>query len=457
MSDARTRQDPFQDALDARATRADAIAPLRERAAEAYRDAGLPTRRVERWKFTDLKGLAKLGFAPAAETPAPDALPETVADVEAVRLTLVNGRVAPGLSDLDRLPKGVTVRRLADVLEARDGSSDEAGEGASARLSVDAGFTDAPMAALNTAFVEDGWLIDIADGAMVDAPLHLVFLSANDTGNDTGNDAGNDAAGSAVASYPRLSLHVGRDAHVTIVESHVGQGGGPTFADGVSEIALERGAVLRHPVMQNEEAGAYHVHSTALTIAEGARYDGFVLQLGAALARREVRAELTGPKAEAHVNGAYLGDGARVVDNTLFVDHAAPETVSRETFKGVLDGTSRGVFQAKTLVRPIAQKTDGQQLHKALLLADGAEVDAKPELEIYADDVACSHGATSGDLDRDQLFYLRARGIPEKRARAMLIEAFMIDSLNAIGHEGAREAFREALAARLNRMEGIVG
>lgn len=451
MSDARTRQDPFQDALDAGGgPRADAIAPLRARAAEAYRDAGLPTRKVERWKFTDLKGLARLGFAPAAEIPAPAALPATVADVAAVRLTLVNGRVAPGLSDLDRLPKGVTVRRLADVLGARDGAPDEAGEGAaakgaSARLSVDAGFTDAPMAALNTAFVEDGWLIDIADGAMVEAPLHLVFLSVNDM------------AESAVASYPRLSLHVGRDAHATIVESHVGQGGGPTFADGVSEIALARGAVLRHPVMQNEEAGAYHVHSTALTVAEGARYDGFVLQLGAALARREVRAELAGPKAEAHINGAYLGDGARVVDNTLFVDHAAPETVSRETFKGVLDGTSRGVFQAKTLVRQIAQKTDGRQLHKALLLADGAEVDAKPELEIYADDVACNHGATTGDLDRDQLFYLRARGIPEARARAMLIEAFMIDSLNAIGHEGAREAFREALAARLERMEGIVG
>ncbi len=437
MSESDKTADPFRAAVDAAAGRTDAIAPLRAAAARAYAEAGLPTRRVERWKFTDLKGLRKLGFEPAAPATL-DALPESVAQVEGVRLTLVNGRVAPALSDLDALPKGVRVRSIAEALADGDGDLRE-------RLTADAGFTDAPLAALNTAMLEDGWLIDIEEGTRVEETLHLVFVASNED------------EGSARASYPRLALSLGAKAEATVVESHVGAGEGPTFSDVVSEIALGPGARLAHPVLQNEAAGGYHLASTSLRVAAGGCYDGFVLQLGAALARREVRGSLDGPKAQIHVNGAYLGDGDRVVDNTLYIDHAAPETVSRETFKGVLDDRSRGVFQAKTRVQPVAQQADGKQLHKALLLADGAEVDAKPELEIYADDVACAHGATAGDLDQDQLFYLRARGIPEKVARAMLIEAFMIDSLGAIEDEGVREAFQAALAARLNAMEGIVG
>jgi len=446
MSDSDT-QDPFSASVRADSLRRDAIADLRQKAAGAYESAGLPTRRVERWKFTDLKGLRKLGFAQAApvdvaatpESATPEsATPESAAAVDGVRLTLVNGRVVPALSDLDNLPKGVRVRTIADALAEGDADL-------TARLSVDAGFTDAPMAALNTAALEDGLLIDIADGAIVDDLLHLVFINVNQ-----GTEA-------ATASFPRLALNVGAAAQATIVESHVGAGTGPTLSNGVSEIALGPKASLAHSVLQNEALQSYHLGSTSLSVDEGASYNGFVLQLGAALARREVRAILKGAKAEAHINGAYLGDGDRVVDNTLFVDHAAPETVSRETFKGVLDNRSRGVFQAKTLVRQVAQKTDGQQLHKALLLADGAEVDAKPELEIYADDVACAHGATVGDLNKDQLFYLRARGIPEHQARAMLIEAFMIDSLNVIERAQVREAFQAALAARLNQIEGIGG
>lgn len=427
--------DPFREALRAASERRDGLSDLRARAAEAYESAGLPTRRVERWKFTDLRDLRRLGFVGAAEVAQPS-IPDDVLESEGVRLVLVNGRVSPALSQLDALPDGVRVRSIADALAAGE-------DGLAERLSLDAGFTDAPLAALNTAALEDGWLIDAAPGAEISAPLHLIFLAQNDH------------ADAASACSPRVSLSVGEGASLTLLESHVGAGEGASFSNGVCEIAVGADARLGHYVLQNERETAYHIASTAIRLDERAVYDGFVLQLGAALARREVRAELVGEGASLTLNGAYLGDGDRVVDNTLYTDHAAPATVSAETFKGVLDHRARGVFQAKTRVQRPAQQTDAHQLHKALLLADGAEVDAKPELEIYADDVACAHGATAGDLDRDQLFYLRARGIPEHQARAMLIEAFMLDSVEAVRDEPARAALRAALAAKLDAMEGI--
>ncbi|MEQ8604487.1 MAG: Fe-S cluster assembly protein SufD [Marivibrio sp.] len=434
MSDQET-VDPFRDTVRAAAERRDALAKLRVQAAEAYDSAGLPTRHVERWKFTDLRGLRRLGFAEAHTVDAPR-LPDHVLSGEGVRLVLVNGRVSPSLSQLDALPEGVRVRSIAAAIQAED-------ESVADRLTLDAGFTDAPLAALNTAALEDGWMIDVAPGARVEAPLHLIFLAQND------------ASESAAACLPRLVLSVGEGASLSVLESHVGAGVGATFSNSVSEIAVGADARLGHYVLQHERTDSYHIASTAIRLDERAVYDGFVLQLGAALARREVRALLAGEAASLTINGAYLGDGERLVDNTLYTDHAAPATVSAETFKGVLDHRARGVFQAKTRVQRAAQQTDAHQLHKALLLADGAEVDAKPELEIYADDVACAHGATAGDLDRDQLFYLRARGVPENQARAMLIEAFMLDSVEAVTDEAAREALRAALAAKLSDMEGI--
>lgn len=434
MSDQET-VDPFRDTVRAAAERRDALAKLRRQAAAAYDAAGLPTRRVERWKFTDLRDLRRLGFAEAHIVDKPRT-PDTVLAGDGVRLVLVNGRVSPSLSQLDALPEGVRVRSIADAIHEED-------ESVADRLTLDAGFTDAPLAALNTAALEDGWMIDVAPGAQIEAPLHLIFLAQNDAGD------------SAAACLPRLALSVGEGASLTVLESHVGAGVGATFSNSVSEIAVGADARLGHYVLQNEATDAFHIASTAIRLDERAIYDGFVLQLGAALARREVRALLAGEAASLTINGAYLGDGDRVVDNTLYTDHAAPATLSAETFKGVLSDRARGVFQAKTRVQRAAQQTDAHQLHKALLLTDGAEVDAKPELEIYADDVACAHGATAGDLDRDQLFYLRARGIPEHQARAMLIEAFMLDSVEAVRDEPARAALRAALAAKLDAMEGI--
>jgi len=434
MSDHETI-DPFRDTVRAAAERRDALAKLRRRAAEAYDASGLPTRRVERWKFTDLRGLRRLGFDEAHTVAAPR-LPASALSGDGVRLVLVNGRVSPSLSQMDALPEGVRVRSIADAIREED-------ESVADRLTLDAGFSDAPLAALNTAALEDGWMIDVAPGAAVATPLHLIFLAQND------------ASESAAACLPRVALSVGEGASLTVLESHVGAGVGATFSNSVSEIAVGADARLGHYVLQNERADSYHIASTAIRLDERAVYDGFVLQLGAALARREVRALLAGESASLTLNGAYLGDGERVVDNTLYTDHAAPATHSMETFKGVLDNASRGVFQAKTRVQRAAQQTDAQQLHKALLLADGAEVDAKPELEIYADDVVCAHGATAGDLDHDQLFYLRCRGIPEREARGMLIEAFMLDSVETIKDAAARDALRAALAAKLSGMEGI--
>jgi Fe-S cluster assembly protein SufD len=252
-----------------------------------------------------------------------------------------------------------------------------------------------------------------------------------------------------LAFHPRVLILAGRNSHATVVESHVGLGDRPYFSNLVSEVTLREGAVLGHYKLQNEQPGAFHLAATQVRLDSRSTYDGFVLSLGARLSRNEIRAHLGGGEIECRLNGAYAVAGDQHVDNTTFIDHAAPGSRSREVYKGVLDETARGVFQGKILVRPHAQKTDGHQLNRALLLSRGAEVDSKPELEIYADDVKCSHGAAIGEIDEDQLFYLRARGIDRMTARAILVEAFLGEVLDEIRLDAAREAYRGLLAGWL--------
>ena len=217
----------------------------------------------------------------------------------------------------------------------------------------------------------------------------------------------------------------------------------------VTEVLVEQGANLGHYKLQQEAESAYHLSTTAVKLADKAVYDSFVLQLGGCLARSDVRCLVDGSHAEARINGAYHGGEGQHIDNTTFIDHARPDSQSREIYKGVLDGNGRGVFQGKILVRQAAQRTDGHQLNRALLLSRKAELDSKPELEIYADDVKCSHGATSGDLNEDQLFYLQARGIDEDKARKILVQAFMFDVLGEIQNPAVREIFHDAIGEKL--------
>jgi len=406
---------PFSDV--ALAPGAPWIEALRRDALAGYREQGLPTPRSEAWKYTNLRRLARIAFEPSPVDDAPLAqIPDGAANLDgAYRAVFVNGRFDASLSMLDNLPKGVEIGGLAaadpDLLEPHLG-----------RI---ADTSQHPLAALNTAYMDDGLYMRLADGVELDAPLHLVSIAR--------------ASDSALRFHPRHLIVLGANAIATLVEIHIGTG--ETFANTVSEIDVGAGAMLNHYKLQNEGPDAFHIALCQVRLADRAHYDGFVLQTGARLARNEIRVHL-GNRVECRLNGAYLGRGDQHIDNTTFIDHAEPNSTSREVYKGVLDDTARGVFQGKILVRRDAQKTSGHQLNKTLLLSRGAEINSKPELEIYADDVKCGHGATTGELEEDALFYLQARGIAPDQARALLIAAFVGEAVSEIQAEGPRAAFQ---------------
>jgi Fe-S cluster assembly protein SufD len=292
------------------------------------------------------------------------------------------------------------------------------------------------MVALNTMLAEDGATIDVQAG--VDGGL-LVLASL-----------GTGAADRPVAFHPRHAVRLGAGAALTLLEVSVGEGAYLTNA--VFEMSVGESARLAHLRMQDEAREAFHVSTLYADVAARGTYDSFSLALGGRLARMEVHARLSGEGASAHLNAAQLLDGTQHGDFTTVVTHVAPHCVSRQTVKNVLAGRARGVFQGKIEVAPGAQKTDGYQMNQALLLSPEAEVDSKPQLEIFADDVKCSHGATVGELDAEQLFYLRSRGIAEGEARAMLVHAFLAEALDLVAHADARAALEAAIA---RRWEGI--
>ncbi len=282
-----------------------------------------------------------------------------------------------------------------------------------------------PLVALNTMLAEDGAVLDVPadhDGGVV----QLVSIAASDAD-----------------FHPRHRIRLGKGARLTLVEISVGQG--TYLLNTVAEIHVGQGATLTHIRLQDEAATAFHVSTTYADVEAAGTYDSFTLNLGARLSRTEVHAQLTGPGAAAHLNAAQLLAGSQHADFTSVVGHTAPGCQSRQTVKNVLAGRSRGVFQGKIEVARQAQKTDGYQMNQALLLSPDAEVDSKPELEIFADDVKCSHGATVGELDAEQMFYLRSRGVPEAEARSILVRAFLAEALDAVADETIRARLETAV------------
>lgn len=406
------------------------LAALRADSAARCRQNGLPTTRVETWRFTNLKDLAAVDFAPAqgAAPVALDSLPRSsLLAVNGHVLAFVNGGFRADLSTIEALPAGVSLLPLSEAIRADEQSL-------SAHLGRLAEEEENPFADLNTAFLDDGLVLRLEPGAVLDRPVHLVSLGV--------------VAERPLAFFPRLLVVLGKGARATLFESHAGLGG-TYFSNSVMEAVLGEGAHLEHYKLQNESLEAFHIANTRVSVAAGGFYDGFVLQTGSRLARNEVQVALNGENARCHLNGAYLGAGRQHLDSTTFIDHAVPDCASREVYKGVLDERAHGVFQGKILVRRDAQRTDGHQLNRALLLSREAEVNAKPELEIYADDVKCSHGATVGELAEDQLFYLQARGIDRDAARALLIEAYVQEALDEIGNAEARLPFQRVVGAWL--------
>ena len=393
--------------------RTDWVAALRGEAAERFRAQGLPGRRVEAWRYTDLAPVAALGFTEALtlaeENPA---LPAQRAPHRAV---FVDGRFAAGLSNL---PDGFAVRSLAADLDAARGLLGALDE-------------PVPMVALNTMLFEDGLFLEVPAG--LDAGVIELLSIASHTERP-------------IAFHPRHLIRLGAGAKLTLIETSTGPAGAAYLHNPVFEIAVAEGAMLSHIRIQREGRAGFQLATVLAAIEAGGTYDNFTLNAGARLVRNEIHAALRGPKAACHMNGAQLVADGQHADTTTFLDHAAPDCASRQTYKTVLAGRSRGVFQGKILVRQAAQRTDGYQMNQALLLSEEAEIDAKPQLEIYADDVKCSHGATVGALDEAQLFYLRSRGIPAATARSMLVEAFLTEAVEGVTDETAQAALDEAVA-----------
>ncbi len=366
---------------------------------EAFAARGFPTNRVEAWKYTSLRPLARQRFRPAA--PDMEAAVPFLGD--GPRIVLVNGFLR---EDLTTVPVG------------RWG-------GPNGR----AGAEEEPLVALNAAMAGDGYALTI--GEVRDEPIEIVHATVPGP------------TGPVAQSRNRITVEPGGAAHV--VERHVGLGSGAYFVNGVTEIEVWDGGRLRHTKLQEEGADAHHLWFMPARLDRGAVLESTVFTFGARLSRNQIEADIPGEGAELSLKGAYAVSGRQLADHTSRIEHRAPGATSRQVYKGAIGGQARGVFQGHIVVAEGAQKTDGHQLNRALLLSGRAEIDAKPVLEIYADDVQCSHGATAGDIDGDALFYLRSRGIPADAARGLLVRAFLSEILEDTPEGALRTAVEERI------------
>lgn len=427
------------DALLEAAPKSQVLQVLQKRGQDTVRHAGLPGRKTEAWKYTRIKTLTEAAWTAPPRVPVPlTSLPSAVPLGDALaRIVIVNGRFDASLSQLDTLTSGVSIAPLPEAMSEDADLANSIGTGFMSTFR-DTGLSAFPMVALNDACFEDGVLISVSNGITVSVPIVVTIVTTK--------------AETAFAAHPRVYLRLGEGAAAILVEEHVASGKASSqtvLSNTVMEMSLAADAHLGHYRVTDMPTGMTSITSTALSLEARSSYDGFTLSLGEGVSRCETRLALQGERSEAIINGAYLGIGDAHIDNTTQIDHAVPNCVSRENFRGVVTDRARGVFQGRVLVRPDAQNTDGHQMHKALLLSDKAEIDAKPELEIYADDVRCSHGATTGALDPMHLFYLRARGIAEPQARALLLEAFLVEAVDLIQDADICQAFQKLIAERL--------
>ncbi len=400
------------------------LASVRKSAFQQFAETGLPHWRMEDWKWTDLRQIISKALPPAAGTHAGAKVIDAIvaaapfAGVANGRLVFVDGQYDAGRS---ALPAGVEFATLADAGSDR----------------LVAGSTD-PIAALNLAFMSDGAVLTFKAGSNIDAPIELMFVTT----------------GAAAASYATRNVIVLEEgASATVIETHIG-GEGEYLHNAVTQIHVGENARLDRVKVQEEGLDGIHLSNAEVHLAASAHFKDFTLTMGGRATRQQGFLTFEGEGTESHVSGAYLLTGKQHCDTRLVIDHAVPHCTSRELFKCVMDEAARGVFQGKAIVRRDAQKTDGNQSSHALLLSDEAEFDAKPELEIYADDVVCGHGATSGDLDENHLFYLKARGIPEQTAKSMLIAAFAAEAFDDVESDAIREVLTGLAEGWLDRRKG---
>jgi Fe-S cluster assembly protein SufD len=408
---------------------------MRDRALRRYDDLGLPTSRLEAWKHTSVVPIARTPFAAprddAGSTAPTVELPAPVADPGAHRLVFLDGRLDRRLSSTRSLPEGALAGNLADWLHAPPVDLED-------YLGRNAVFEDHPFTALNTALLRDGAALFLPEDTVLEEPLHLLFLSSG--------------AARPVACHPRTLVICGKGSRLTLQETYTGPGREAVYlTNAVTEIVLGEDSEVEHYRVQQETDEAFHMGRLAVRQDRNSRLSTSNFALGAALSRLDLGIVLAGEGAEADLHGLYLTDGERHADQHTEVDHAVAGCSSNEDYRGILTGNSTAVFDGRVIVRLRAQRTDARQSNKNLLLSENATIHTRPRLEIHADDVRCTHGATIGRLDRDALFYLRARGIGEEQAREILVSAFAGGILDHVGIEELRESLKREIATRLGR------
>jgi Fe-S cluster assembly protein SufD len=426
----------FEEVSDG-ATVPPAVQSIRRAAFDRFASLGFPTTKNEDWHFTSVSPIAEQEFTPlvaaSGDVSRDDLTPFTFGGrgggggaIAWYTMVFVNGRFAPELSDCTKLPTGVRLWDLATAWNKAPDVVDRVGKLAT--------YDTHAFTALNTAFMYDGAVVQIAPETEVDRPIHLLFVC--------------DATAARAMVHPRNLIVVGRSAKATIIESYVSTSDAMYFTNAVTEVSVGEGATLRHYKMQREGARAFHVGTIEAHQARDSHYMSFSLATGGALTRTNVYTTLDGEGAGSTLNGLYMADGEQHCDHQTQIIHAQPNCFSRELYKGVLDGRSHGVFNGKVFVHPIAQKTDGKQTNNTLLLSDTAQIDTKPQLEIFADDVKCTHGATVGQIDQTALFYLKSRGIPNTLARRLLTYAFAAGVLETIELDEVREGLEQMTLER---------
>ncbi|HEY9382332.1 MAG TPA: Fe-S cluster assembly protein SufD [Gemmatimonadales bacterium] len=405
----------------------------RREAFERFAKAGFPTAKDEEWRFTPVAPIARSpwrleGRASAPQVQRQDLAPYRFGAAEWCTLVFVDGQFDPALSHRPALPAGVIVEPFAEALEGSPALIERAFARAARPDST-------PFAALNAAFARDGAIVLVPAGVALTEPIHLLHVTTD--------------AASGTAVQLRTVLLIERGAHAQFVESYAGLGPAVSFHNVVTEVVVGEGAWVEHIRIQREHEAAYHIGLTEVEQARDSHYRSFTLAAGGAIARHDLRARLSGENVETLLYGLYLGRGDQLVDNHTTIFHDQPNCRSWEVYKGILEGSSHAVFNGKVFVKPEAQKTDAKQTNRNLLLSEGARVDTKPQLEIFADDVKCTHGATVGRIDESAFFYLQSRGIPRAQAQRVLTYAFAAEVVNEVASAPVRNALDRLIAARL--------
>ena len=406
------------------------LVALRAQGAGQFAATGYPTSKDEDWRFTPVAPIARAQFAPSAPATVTAAAlaPFIFGQAEWPRLVFVNGRFDASLSSITALPAGMTVSSLAEALAADPTLEQHLGR----HVKVDV----TPFVAQNTAEFADGAVVQVAPNADLGLPVHLVYVTA---------------PGTAGASHTRNLIVIGQSARAALIESYVTLGDADTYLTNVvSEVVVGANAWVEHVRIQRESEKAYHVGLTHVEQARDSHYRNFTFAMGGAISRHDLHVRLNAANVEALMYGLYLGRDAQLVDNHTTIFHDHPDCRSWEVYKGVLDDKSHGVFNGKIFVTPEAQKTDAKQTNRALLLSDTAAIDTKPQLEIFADDVKCTHGATVGNLDTLMEFYFRSRGIPAEAARRHLVYAFCAEVIAEVAIEPVRKELERLVLDRVN-------